>query len=141
MCDCVQPTNLFPLLLSEELVLAAVLWCKALPAVCMHAHLISSAAWENVCGAQNRRRVEVEEYGGNGRRYDGRAGYEGGGALQQLSCEEANGLSSPSHAHCLFSDGHSSGETHIGLATGTELQPVCLSAALLGRFGICLNSS
>lgn len=56
--------------------------------------------------------------------------YEGGGALRQLSCEEANGLSSPSHAHHVFSDGHSSGETHIGLATGTDLQPVCLNSAL-----------
>lgn len=44
------------------------------------------------------------------------------GAPWQLSCEEANGLSSPSHAHRMFSDGHSSGETHIGVATGTELQ-------------------
>lgn len=64
----------------------------------------------------------------------------GGGALRQLSCEEANGLSSPSHAHHVFSDGHSSGERHIGLATGTELQPVRFSTALLCLFGICLNS-
>lgn len=78
--------------------------------------------------------------GGNGRRDEGRAWYEGGGAPWQLSCEEANGLSSPSHAHRVFSDGHSSGETHIGLATGTELRPACLNTALLGQSGICLNS-
>lgn len=57
-----------------------------------------------------------------GRRSKGRAWYAGRGAPWQLSCEEANGLSSPSHAHRMFSDGHSSGETHIGVATGTELQ-------------------
>lgn len=72
----------------------------------------------------------------------------GGGMLQQLSCEEANGLSTPptshllppSHAHRVLSDGHSSGETHIGLATGTELQPACFDTALLGLLGVCLNS-
>lgn len=75
----------------------------------------------------------MEECRQRARRDEGRAPYEGGGAQRQLSCEEANGLSSPSHAHRVFSDGHSSGETHIGLATGTELQPGCYDAALLGQ--------
>lgn len=57
---------------------------------------------------------------------------EGGGDPWQLSCEEANGLSSPSHAHSVFSDGHSSSEAHIGLATGTELQPARFNTASLG---------
>lgn len=105
---------------------------KALPTLCTQTHLGYSAAWENVCGAQNGRGVAVEECRANGRRDEGRAWYEGGGAPRQLSCEEANGLSSPSHAHRVFSDGHSSGETLIGLATGTELQPACLNTALLG---------
>lgn len=100
--------------------------------MCTQTNVSNSAAWENVCEAQSRRGVEVEECGGNGRRDEGRPWYEGGGELRQLSCEEANGLSSPSHAHCVFSDGHSSGETHIGLATGTELQPACFNTALLG---------
>lgn len=67
--------------------------------------------------------VEVEEctVGGKRRRDAERAWYEGGSTPQQLSCEEANGLSSPSHAHSVFSDGHSSSETHIALATGTEI--------------------
>lgn len=66
--------------------------------------------------------------GGEWRRVGGmgeeeRTWFEGGGAPRQLSCEEANGLSSPSHAHRVFSGRQSSGGTHIGLATGTELQP------------------
>lgn len=67
---------------------------------------------------------------GNGRRDEGRAWYEGGSTPQQLSCEEANGLSSPSHAHSVFSDGHSSGETHIALATGTEISSQLASILL-----------
>lgn len=68
------------------------------------------------------RSIEQEESGGSkGGSEEGRAWWEGG-APRQLSCEEANGLSSPSHVHRVFSDGHSSSETHIGLATGTELQ-------------------
>lgn len=77
---------------------------------------------------------------GNERRGEERAWYEGGDAPRQLSCVEANGLSSPSHDHHMFSDGHSSGETHIGLATDTELQPARFSTALLCLFSICLNS-
>lgn len=64
---------------------------------------------------------------GNGRRHIGREWYKGGSTPQQLSCEEANGLSSPSHAHSVFSDGHSSGETHIALATGTEISSQLVS--------------
>lgn len=38
------------------------------------------------------------------------------------------------------SDGHSSGETHIGLATGTEIKPAKFSTDLLCLINICLNS-
>lgn len=82
----------------------------------------------------------MEECGRNSRRDKGRARYEGGGMLRQLSCEEANGLSSPSHAHIVFSDGHSSSETHIGLATGTEPQSADFNTAVQGLVGICQNS-
>lgn len=70
-----------------------------------------------------------------GKRGNMRSWYKGEGMLRQLSCEKANRLSSPSHAHNVFSDGHSSNETLIGLATGTELQ----LAALLCLFSICMN--
>lgn len=85
---------------------------------------------------EERRRRSV----GDGRGGEGRAWYDRGGASWQLGCEEANGLSSSSHAHLVFSDGHSSGETHIGLATGTELWPASRRAASPGKYSVRLNS-
>lgn len=125
MCVCVQPTNLFPLLSFKERVRLQFCGLK-LCSLCA-CRLIWSTVQPGKMHVEYRTGGELRwrSVGGSGRRDEGRAWYEGGGAPRQLSCEEANGLSSPSHAHRVFSDGHSSGETHIGLATGTELQPQC----------------
>lgn len=78
------------------------------------------------CTGNTAQEIGKVHFWKGGRRSEGRVWYTGGGGPQQLSCEEANGLSSPSHANCVFSDGHSSGETHIGVATGTEPQKVLM---------------
>lgn len=98
--------------------LTAVLWKQ------VFAHCVYACSFSQQCSlGKCLWSVEQEESGGSeGGTEEGRAWWEGG-APRQLSCEEANGLSSPSHVYRVFSDGHSSRETHIGLATGTELQP------------------
>lgn len=100
----------------EELTGAAVLPGRSLARLCEHrTDMPNLAAWENVCGGLDRRGVEARRVGGAGK---GRGTREEEAAPRPLSCEEANGPLSPSHR--VFSDGHSSGEAHIGLATGTE---------------------
>lgn len=54
----------------------------ALPTLCSQTHLGYSAAWENVCGAQNRRGVAVEECKGG----MGEEMREGHGTREEVRC-------------------------------------------------------
>ena len=72
MWECTLHINFYSRILQRTGV-AVILCGKALPTVCTQTGLQSNVAWENMCEAPNRRGVEKERVGENGRRGKGRA--------------------------------------------------------------------